>query len=256
VALPNYTFTAADAGQHTFSFTPKTSGTQWFGVQDTAVQRLQAWPTFQVSAAAAAAARLSISGAPPSMAAGAVGQLLLTAYDAYGNVATNYRGRVHFSTTDTNGYVGPDHTFTAADAGQYWFTIQLITAGARSVTAQDTATSTLQATQTGIAVTPGAAVYLVISGLPSSLRAGQAGTFTVTAYDVYGNVATGYRGTVYFASGDARAALPANYTFTAADAGRHTFSFTLRTIGLVWFGVCDRANSNLGDWSWVVPVVA
>ena len=36
---------------------------------------------------------------------------------------------------------------------------------------------------------------------------------TVTAVDAYGNVATGYTGTVHFTSSDGQAVLPANYTF-------------------------------------------
>ena len=46
---------------------------------------------------------------------------------------------------------------------------------------------------------------------------------TVTAKDAYGNMATGYTGTVHFTSSDGQAVLPANYTFVAGDAGIHTF---------------------------------
>lgn len=35
-----------------------------------------------------------------------------------------------------------------------------------------------------------------------------------------------YRGTVHFSAGDASVDLPSDYTFTAADAGAHTFSVT------------------------------
>ena len=52
-------------------------------------------------------------------------------------------------------------------------------------------------------------------------------SITVTAYDVYGNLATGYVGTVHFSSSDGRAALPANYTFTSGpggDNGVHVFT--------------------------------
>ena len=58
-----------------------------------------------------------------------------------------------------------------------------------------------------------------------------AGSFTITAYDRYGNVATGYRGVVRFTSNDSQATLPATYFFTDADAGSHTFSTTFRTAG-------------------------
>jgi hypothetical protein len=58
-------------------------------------------------------------------------------------------------------------------------------------------------------------------------------------------VATGYRGTVHFTSSDAKAGLPADYTFTAADNGAHTFAATLNTVGTQWLQVIDTANSVL-----------
>ena len=51
------------------------------------------------------------------------------------------------------------------------------------------------------------------------------GNFTVTAYDPYGNVATGYSGTVQFTSSDSQAVLPGNYTIHHRGCGRsHLFS--------------------------------
>ena len=72
-----------------------------------------------------------------------------------------------------------------------------------------------------------------------------AGSFTVTAWDAYGNRATGYTGTVHFTSSDAKAVLPGNYTFTAADAGVHTFSATLKTAGTQSLTATDTANAAL-----------
>jgi streptogramin lyase len=54
--------------------------------------------------------------------------------------------------------------------------------------------------------------------------AGTPFSVTVTAQDPYGNTATGFRGTAHFRSSDPTATLPADYTFTAADQGAHTFS--------------------------------
>jgi hypothetical protein len=42
---------------------------------------------------------------------------------------------------------------------------------------------------------------------------------------------TGYTGTLFFTSADPQASLPAAYSFTAADAGSHSFLATLRTAG-------------------------
>ena len=58
-------------------------------------------------------------------------------------------------------------------------------------------------------------------------NAGQSfSAFTITALDEFNQVATNYSGTADFSSTDQAAGvvLPANYTFTAADAGVHTFT--------------------------------
>jgi streptogramin lyase len=54
--------------------------------------------------------------------------------------------------------------------------------------------------------------------------AGTAFNVTVVARDPFGDPDTSYTGTVHFSSTDPTATLPADYTFTAADNGRHTFS--------------------------------
>ena len=63
-----------------------------------------------------------------------------------------------------------------------------------------------------------------VAGHPSPVTAGTTHSVTVTAKDTFGNTFTGYVGTVHLTSSDPRANLPANYTFTAIDAGVHTFN--------------------------------
>jgi len=59
-------------------------------------------------------------------------------------------------------------------------------------------------------------------------------------------VVTGYTGTIHFKSTDGRATLPADYTFTAADKGAHTFSgLILRRKGNQTITVTDTLNSTL-----------
>src|SRR5581483_3340328 len=100
-------------------------------------------------------------------------------------------------------------------------------------------------TLSGISVSPAAATQLVVSGFPAHATAGAAQTFTVTAEDAYGNVATGYRGTVAFTSRDWQATLPSSYTFTASDAGSHSFSATFRSAWTMWLTAADSSNSAL-----------
>jgi hypothetical protein len=74
---------------------------------------------------------------------------------------------------------------------------------------------------------------------PASATAGTARSVTVSAFDLAGNPDPGYTGTVHFTSSDDQAGLPADYTFTAADHGTHTFSATLRTAGTQTLTVDD-----------------
>lgn len=85
---------------------------------------------------------------------------------------------------------------------------------------------------------------IVMTGLANA-KAGTAQTITITAY-AGSSVAGNYRGTVNFQSTDARAVLPAAYTFTAGDAGAHTFSVILITAGdRQKVSATDVANTSL-----------
>jgi hypothetical protein len=132
-----------------------------------------------------------------------------------------------------------DYTFTAADQGAHTFTVTLDTAGLQSLSVSDLSATTVTGSQAGITVTAAAASNFLVSGFPSTVIAGTPGSVTVTAVDAYGNVATGYLGTVHFTSSDAQAVLPADYTFTAADQGAHTFTVALDTAGLQSLSVSD-----------------
>src|SRR5262249_50730609 len=119
------------------------------------------------------------------------------------------------------------------------FTATLTTVGNKSITATDLATGSITGTEVGIGVQPAAATHCVISG-PSGVRSNSAFSVVVTALDAYGNVATRYTGTVHFTSSDSRSTLPANYTFTATDAGVHTFTgLKLKTRGTQTITVID-----------------
>jgi hypothetical protein len=191
------------------------------------------------------ASQLAFAGSPSSITAGISGSFTVTAQNADGSTDTGYTGTVHFSSSDGQAGLPADYTFTAADAGVHTFSATLRTAGTQSLTATDTTSGSVTGSATGITVNPAAASTLSISGYPSSTTAGVAGSFTVTLKDPYGNIATGYTGTVHFTSSDAKAVLPANYTFTAADAGQHTFSATLKTAGTQSLTATDTTTASL-----------
>ena len=70
-------------------------------------------------------------------------------------------------------------------------------------------------------------------------------TVTVTALDAYGNIATGYLGTIHFTSSDARANLPSDYTFVAADAGVHTFTMIFKKSGTQTLTATDTHTGSI-----------
>jgi titin len=93
-------------------------------------------------------------------------------------------------------------------------------------------------------VVPGPAVSFAVTG-PTSITAGAPFTFYVEALDALGNQARPYAGTVHFTSTDLQAVLPANYPFTAADAGVHTFSATLKTAGIRSITATDTVTASI-----------
>jgi uncharacterized delta-60 repeat protein len=186
----------------------------------------------------------SVTGYPLSTTAGVSGSITVTADDASGHLNPNYTGTVHFTSSDPQAVLPVDYTFTAADQGMHTFNVTLKTAGVQSITVVDTL-SGMSGSETNITVNPAAASSFAVSGFPTTITQGTAGTFTVTAVDAYGNVATGYTGTVTFSSSDPLASLPANYTFTAADAGVHTFSATLNTVGTESLTATDTLNASI-----------
>jgi len=149
----------------------------------------------------------------------------------YGNISTGYAGTVTFSSSDMQAGLPAGYTFTASGRRRATFTATLKTAGTQSLTVKDTAVATAVGSQTGIGVSAAStAASFTVSGFPAT-TAGVAHTFTVTARDAFRNVCQGYAGTVTFGSSDVQAGLPAGYTFTAADAGVHAFTATLKTAG-------------------------
>jgi uncharacterized repeat protein (TIGR03803 family) len=178
---------------------------------------------FELPGTAASHPSFQISSFPSSTTAGAPQTFTLTVLNPDGTIDTGYTGTVHFASSDPQAVLPADYTFKAANAGVHTFTATLKTAGPQSITATDTANLGTISTQAEITVNPAAASHLVITG-PSTATPGVAFSITVTAYDAYGNVATGYTGTVHFTSSDKTASLPANYAFTASDNGVHTFA--------------------------------
>jgi hypothetical protein len=104
-----------------------------------------------------------------------------------------------------------------------------------------------------VTVDPGPTSQLAVTGLANAV-AGTSQSPTVTARDAYGNSTPNYRGTVHFTgTGDAPAfsfgdsgwEVPADYAFTAGDAGTHTFAATAKTAGAQTLTAADTQTNTI-----------
>jgi hypothetical protein len=137
----SYTFTAADKGSHTFQVTfptPTSTASTTLTVSDGTLTG-SATPTVN---AVGVVTHFGIITLGDSLA-GVASPVEVVALDANNQVVTNYTGTVHFTSSDSGATLPGDYTFTAGDDGMHLFSVTFATAGKQSLTATDTATSTV-----------------------------------------------------------------------------------------------------------------
>src|SRR5262249_13229296 len=146
------------------------------------------------------------------------------------NVGVYYNGTVAFSAV-AGSVLPANYTFTAADQGVHTFTngATLFKAGNQTITVHDATFVTGGPAPSGsgtVTILPAAASTLTVGGSPPSVTADVPVTFTVTAQDAYGNVATNYAGSLHFTASDWRTVVPAD---APLSNGTGTFSIKFRT---------------------------
>jgi hypothetical protein len=187
-----------------------------------------------------------ISSSTTSTTAGTALQVTVAAVNSAGQVVPGFTGTVHFTSTDGSAILPADYTFTAADNGSHTFNVTFKTAGSQTLTVSDPYSGII-GTLANVTVTPAAVSQFRITA-PASVTALTPFTITITALDPYGNQVVNYTGTIHFSSSDALALLPANYTFTAADSGQHTFSsVVLWQTGTQTVTVTDTQTETVGS---------
>jgi hypothetical protein len=241
----NYTFIAADNGVHTFTGVMlKTAGSQSITSSDTVNTSMTGGVAVTVNPAAATH---FVVTAPATSPSGSAFTITVQAMDRFSNQATGYTGTVHFTSSDGSATLPANFTFTSTDQGVHTFTngVTLRTTGNQSVTATDTVTSSITGSAT-VNVTAAAVVTHFSISAPANASIGVPFIITVTALDASNHTVTTYRGTVKFTSSDHMASLPADYTFTSADRGVHTFKgVILRTSGSQTITATDRSNPSI-----------
>jgi len=174
---------------------------------------------------------------------------MVTALDATDSIAAGYAGTVHFTSTDGNALLPTDMTLTD---GTGTFSATLRTAGSQTLTATDTARSSITGTSAPIDVSPGAATHFSVTS-PVSATAGLSFSITVTALDQFNNSATGYSGTIHFTSSDVGAMLPGD---SGLNHGTGNFNVTLITAASQTITATDMAHFSINGTSNSIAVMA
>ena len=133
---------------------------------------------------------------PPAAAVvGKAFSFTINALDASNNPVTAYAGTVHFSSSDAAATL-PANAALSGGAGTFQTTLR--TTGSQTITATDTVNSGLTGTGSiPVFLTAGPATHFLVVG-PASVVVGVGFTFTTTALDSNGNIATSYAGTVHY----------------------------------------------------------
>jgi hypothetical protein len=191
------------------------------------------------------ATHFSVS-APATITAGTAFQVTVSALDSSNNVVPGYSGTVHFVSTDAQAVLPANSPLTNGTGS---FSVTLKTATGQTITVTDAAS--LTGTSNAINVSGGAATRLSVSA-PTAVTAALQFNFSVTAFDAFNNVATGYAGMLHFSSTDTQAVFPTNPGVLTNGMG--TFQVTLKTIANTTVTATDMAAASLTGSSSAISV--
>jgi N-acetylneuraminic acid mutarotase len=226
-SLPaTYTFVAADHGVHTFAVTLQSAGSQTITATDQTDSHLTATTgTITVVPGNFSNFVVALAGGN-ALVAGNPFLFTVQAADAFGNPVGSYTGpaSVTISATPPDPQGGFPFTGTLNGRGFGFFLGNLETAGSYTLAVS---AGTIGATSANLTVTPAAANYFKVTA-PAAAITGVLFNITVTALDMFGNIATAYSGLVHFTSSDASARLPSDAMLTE---GSGVFSAALDAAG-------------------------
>lgn len=183
-----------------------------------------------------------VNGLPPTLEAGQAVTVTAAAVDAYGNVATTYAGTGAARVTSSDARAAFPATLSFANGVSQPFQVSFAASGTQTLTITDVKTAGITSS-VQVAVVTGTVSKYAFSGLPASVKSGQAQSLTLSAVDAFGNTVTSYAGSAQVTSSDAKAVLPANPSFTQGVASG--VSVTFKTTGAQTLTASDTSGIAL-----------
>jgi hypothetical protein len=163
---------------------------------------------------------------------------ILVAEDAQNRIVSGYTGTANLSSTDFAAALPATVTF---DHGYAKFQATFATGGQQTVTATDSANSTLSGSATTNVASAAVATHFVVLLSPNTTN-GSATTALIVAEDAENHIVPGYAGTANWSSTDSAATLPATVTF---DHGYAKVQITFATVGQQTVTATDSINSAI-----------
>lgn len=178
---------------------------------------------------------------------------------------TTYTGTVQFTsaTDDQASFAPAQYTFKPTDNGTVTLSATLRTAGAQTITATDTTTSSIQGTSAPITVTPAHASHLALDPQVGSGQAPVMVSFTVRAEDPYGNLDTSNVDTINLTSSDSNANATISGTGVSSTSspptvplvgGQASFTAKFVTAPVQTLAVSDASQGTVSSASALVSV--
>lgn len=182
---------------------------------------------------------------------GELRNITVKAIDQFGKIYTRFAGAVNFTANKTGVVLPANHTYTLTDAGNHTFLgIVFTAAGKYSITVFNTTDKTKNGTVKDILALSEQqkADHFVVSDI-KDMGIEISSNVKVTVYDQFGNIYTGYQGSVNFTTNATAGTfvLPANYTFVPGDLGSKVFvkGVSFNTAGVYNVTVVDRSDSTI-----------
>lgn len=251
---PDYTFTLADAGTHTWDavdgVTFNTAGTRDLTAADTSDPTISG---SQLGIVVTEAPRMDsfevVLSADTAIANDTLLDVTVTAMDQFGDPYTDYVGTVVFDSDDTVALLPTaDLTFLAGDLGVKTWTGQIMmgTPGVRTVTVTDSVDGAITGSDDVTVTAERAATHFVITDMAPTVQINVAETFTVTVYDQYDDVFVAYDGIATFSTNrSGEVTLPTDQDFVPADLGTRDVSATFTAEGFFTVTVSDLADASI-----------
>ncbi len=186
---------------------------------------------------------LSITGEPNNFGAGGSTTVTVTAYDTYGNVATNATDAITLTSAGAFTGLGP----VSLSGGTATFTISTTAVGNYTVSANDS--SIVSAPSNSFSVAPGAVSTLTITTPPSGFNASGSTTVVVSAFDASGNLATSATDSIYLSSS---AGTFSGLGPVSLSGGTATFTISTTTAGAYTVTASDGSVISAPSTSFTV----